>query len=319
MLTVHLSELHNQLNQELKELFVQIHRVVANNISPVIQLKNDDVTRQALIYEIEKKLSESRGEIDQGVSKCLNKLYLELEKNPELTAIVRSSGKRRLYGDPYQAVVGQCRNGENSLLCSAEIYHNTSLRNIFKCLLKIGRTTYPSRHLVGNIFPIISGIIGFLLCKAECFSPREIGKEVRLERQRLTNQAETYAESNAETILKGLGEDICNHIRQTLCEQLNNINEDIRRIKARLIQQKDSSQVQHIAQFLKDNTLSIVQLYLNLLDKTNRVEYPHCEINLGTELGRSNFPVFAGELSDTDRTCSEKIAFERVPLNSFIW
>ncbi|CAF5099013.1 unnamed protein product [Rotaria sp. Silwood1] len=50
----------------------------------------------------------------------------------------------------------------------------------------------------------------------------------------------------------------------------------------------------------------------------NRFEYLRCEINTGTELGHSSFPVFAGELGDTDGTYSEKIAAKRVPLNSFI-
>jgi serine/threonine protein kinase len=51
----------------------------------------------------------------------------------------------------------------------------------------------------------------------------------------------------------------------------------------------------------------------------NHFEYPRCEINLANELGRSNFPVFAGELGDNTPTDPKKIAAKRVPLNSFIW
>jgi serine/threonine protein kinase len=100
---------------------------------------------------------------------------------------------------------------------------------------------------------------------------------------------------------------------------LNSINEDIKRRKLKLSEKKNTIEARVIAQFLKDNNSSIVKLYLNLLDKTNRFEYPHCEINPKDILGHSNFPVFGGKLGDTDRADLKNIAAKRVPLHSFSW
>jgi hypothetical protein len=136
MLNVHLNGLHAQMEKELKQLFIQIHQAVANRISATIQLEDDNAVQQAFIDEINKELLMNREKIEQSVSMCLNELYLKLEKDPALTAFIHSFGQHRFYGDPYQAVVGQHRNVESSLISSAKLYYAApSLGDISICFV----------------------------------------------------------------------------------------------------------------------------------------------------------------------------------------
>jgi predicted GTPase len=344
MLTNDIIELHTQISEELKEPFLKIHCVVADKISSVIQLGDDNAVQQALVNEIDKQLSANREEIEQRLVKCLNKLYSKLEKNPALTALIRSLGERRLFGDPYRTVIGQYKSMEDSLTNSAEFFNAApSAIDIFGHFFPAYLLSFIAPHSIRltkdydhKVFDYFKTYVrGLSMCVSlPIFGPLMgigfgfstylhyiVRKNRRLlgERKELVNQARANAASSVETILKELLKDISDHLCQTLCEQLNNISEDVRKRKTKLSEQKETGEAQKIAEFLKKNTSSIVQLYLNLLDKTNRFEYPRCEINLANILGRSNFPVFAGKLGDNTLTDQKTIAAKRVPLKSFIW
>ncbi len=75
------------------------------------------------------------------------------------------------------------------------------------------------------------------------------------EREALINQARAIAESSVETILKEFLEDISNHLCQTLCEQLNNISDDIRKRKGKMSEQNETDEARKVAEFLKQKIL----------------------------------------------------------------
>jgi hypothetical protein len=222
MLAAHIAELRTQLDKELKQTFLQIHKDVAYRISAAIEPGNDNDVRQMLIDEIENELLQNHETIEQGVSKCLSKLYSKLEKNPALTAVIHSLGERRRYGDPYRAVIGQYRNGEDSLLCSAKIYHSSTAKKIFESSIKpylvtgaqIMYNTYIRPFGLINPYSAV-GTMASLILSAGAL-PILIGYRMLNKHLKLLNEVQKRAQSSVETILQGLMEDITNNVHQTL-------------------------------------------------------------------------------------------------------
>jgi len=145
------------------------------------------------------------------------------------------------------------------------------------------------------------------------------GISLMRERKKAKGEAEATIESSVKSISDGLRKDIFDHIHQMLCEVLNIMSAEIKRKTEKMNEQKNTDAVRHIARFLKENNSSIGQVYLNLLDQMNRFEYPYCEINLGTVLGKSNSPVYAGILRYTEGTETKNIAAKRLSPNNFNW
>lgn len=326
ILTVYRNELRTQLQEELKQPFIRIHKNIAKSIADVMKSGDASVLQQVLADAIQKELLVNRKKLEETVSTCLDTLYSKLEKNLQLSAVIRSLEKRRIYGNPYQAVVGQYRNAVDSLMESAKFYHTaSSLRSldrrgidVSKNVVPVGDQTTSRKYLASTLMAFFRNVYTLSTTPIEDYECFDIVWRAVTHAQ-LTNMARKSAQSSTETILNGLLQDILNHIYQMLCEQLNSISDDIRRRREELCGQQNTAEVETIAEFLKNNNSSVVQLYLNLLDKTNQFEYPHRKINTTKVLGKSNFPVFAGILSDDDEQNSVKIAAKLIPLNSFIW
>ncbi|CAF1114344.1 unnamed protein product [Adineta steineri] len=416
MLTIHLAELHAQIEKELKEPFTQIHLTVSRKFSTNTECDNDENIQRALLDEIENELSVKREQIQKGVSNCVNELYRKLGENPALTAVIVSLGKRTLYSNAYQAVIGQYRKEDHSLLRSAKLYHAASfLTNISEWApnsanlkrlgivlpatiavtgLITGFWIFPAMYAAaaattastaaatvaattataanaaataaaadaGSLLAIFWQLFGVTTAATTAATTATAaaataataaataataattatatatttavagsgitfgvgpilanGISLMRERGKFTGQAKASIESSVKTIIEGLKKDIFDHVHQTLSNGLNIMSDVMKRKIEKMNEQKNTDAARHIGRFLEKNNLSIVQLYLNLLDQTSRFEYPSCEINLGTVLGKSNFPVYAGKLGDTDGTRGENIAAKRLSLGSFKW
>lgn len=313
LLTNHLNELCTRLDGELKRPLLQIHQRVASRVSIRTQSESDETMRDLIAVEIQKELLGKEGDINARLMKCLDECYSKMKQHPALTALMHSMEQRKLYGDPYKVIVGQCCNEEHRLLHSAKNYHLSSLRRKF--VNWIGTTIDFVRQ---NPWPNGSATLHALTSAVIDLSITSVIETIE-ESHLLRKRAQGNALLIVDDIVDGVMKEITINISQKFCEQLNTLSEDITRRKAKLIEKKGTAEARLIAKFLKDNNSSIVQLYLNLLDKANRLEYPHYKIDCTNELGHSNFPVFAGELGDTDATQIERIAVKRVPLSSFTW
>ena len=315
VLTIHLNQLCTRLHEELKDPLLQIHRRVANRVSVQTQCENDDVMRELIAIEIQKELLGKQEEINPRLMKCLDECYLKMEQHPALTTLMRSMEERKLYGDPYKVIVGQYSNEEHRLLHSAKIYHSSSLRRKFVNWIK-NTIDFARRSPWSTNFICLPG-----LNEPTPFIDLSIKSVIATieECRRLRKSVQANALLIVDAIVDGVMGEITISIFQKFCEQLNTLSEDITQTKAKLIEKRGTAEARLIAKFLKDNNASIVQLYLNLLDKANRFEYPHYKIDCTNKLGHSNFPVFAGELGGTDATQIERIAVKHVPLSSFTW
>jgi hypothetical protein len=207
-----------------------------------------------------------------------------LKKNPALAALIRSLGERRLFGDPYRTVIGQYKSIGDSLTSSAEFFNAApSAIDIFghftatyilpfiaphslfltkdydDKVLNYQRILVPKLGLVASGILVVSGILcPVILCPEliigygayQYFKARK-NRKLLSEREALINEVRAIADSSVETILKELLKDISNHLCQTLCEQLNNISDDIRKRKAKLSEQNETDEARKIAEFLK--------------------------------------------------------------------
>ena len=326
ILIAHLDKLSTQLDDELKQPFLEIHQRVADRVSNTAQPQNGDFMRQLLTNEIQNELLKEQVKINQLILKCLKECYSNLEQNPTLRGLIHSIGARKFYGDPYEAVIGQYRNEEDSVLYYAKFNHTSSLTCIFQGLLKTAVVSVLENpestvmRVLGSaltlVFSTREPILAVPLCLATTYSA---SKKILNTRRDLRDKAQETASRSVKTIIHGVIKEIVNNLCRMLYGQLNDISADITRRKKKLIEKKSTTEAQSIAQFFKNYNSSIVQLYLNLLDKANRFGYPHYKIDCTNKLGHSNFPVFAGELGDADRTQIERIAVKLVPLSSFTW
>ncbi len=309
MLDVHQIDFKTALKIELKEVFIEIHQVVANKIFSNIQPGNDEAVKKMLVYEINEQLKMNHTKIERSISECLDKFYSNLEKNPALKAVIWSYGRRNLYGDPYRTIIGQYQTQVDNLISSEKFYHNQHSLNLADKYYSL-RNLPNSSHLNK-----IKAAVSVLFHSTRIFTNIKEFIVQKSEWKTLNTQFHTDFKSSVEIILDGIAEDISNHIHEILSKQLNTIQENIKRRKL----MKASNNVQKIVQFLRMNIDLIVQLYFNLLDQMNRLEYPHCEINDQSILNHNNFPVFAGKLGDADGIEQEEIAAKRVPARNLTW
>ena len=395
VLTVYDADLQAQIEAELKGPLIQIHQAISRKFSTITESAYDENIQRALTCEIENQLAVKREQIQNSVTKCVKEYYRKLGENPALTAVILSLEKRALYGDPYQAVIGQYRKEHHVLSNSTESYRTIrAIANISRWIpnwanLKRVRRDLPTAIVVTGliagsciIFPAVSAAIttaaaasaataaaaadaaaagGFfaiywpfsqaataaavastataaaaaaaavVVTTAATAAAGGSGMAVVAgpilanvislgrERRELVIQAKGSIESSVKAILEGLRKDISDHVHQTLSDGLNILSEELNSKVVKMNEQRSIGVAGHISRFLKENNLPIKQLYLNLLDQTNQFTYAYCNINLGTVLGKGNFPVYAGRLACIDRMNGENIAAKRLSLDDFDW